>query len=304
MEIEKDYENLCELYKKFGSLKDFDDVFYSTDSPMPYKNLKIYPVKTIYYMFFHILVDCFFVNKYDSKVAKCIGMNPLQFLFFEGKIKTIDDREIDNVSQYCLPLLKELLLMCLRLKDKNDKGFDTINFIIEENKYYMVINGDKYDWKDFERIRDIICEQNCVELPDLKVHPAIRKKLKEKDLLLAKCNKNKVATFEELVDSLMLAGKFSQDYVLNLSIRRFTHLLERYDIMKHYDLYTILSPNMDKKDREKILSWNSQTPRKDTYLDKVTSLGEIEKSIGNVGNRNISKVEKLGSVVDMTTKTK
>jgi hypothetical protein len=271
-----DYKKLYDLYKKFGSGEDLNVVFYSTNQPVPYKDLFIYPVKTIYYMFFHSLAECFFVNKYDSGLAECMGMNPLQFLFYQDLSK-----KIDNANNY-LPRLEFLLLMCLQKPEFDNSGEKTIKFIEKGKKQLISIDGKLYDWKDFEKMRDIICEQNCIELPDWKIHPDIRKKLKEKDELMARINKRKIASFEELIDCLMLASGYTEEYILNLSIRRFTNLLRRYDIMKNYELMTILSPNMEKKDRDNILSWNSAIPKQDQYFSKVTNLAEIEKKVNGI----------------------
>lgn len=274
--LTEDYRKLYELYKNFGSMENFNIVFYSTNQPIPYKNLFIYPVKTIYYIFFHTLAECFFINKYDSKIDECMGMNPLQFLFYRNS-----DKGIDNAMNY-LPLLEHLLLMCLNKSQTMENGKRTIEFVEKNKKQFIRIENKDFGWRDFEKIRDIICEQNCIQLPDWKIHPDIRKKLKEKDELMARINKQKIASFEELIDCLMLASGYSEEYILNLSIRRFTNLLKRYDIMKNYELMTILTPNMDKKDREKIMSWNCAIPKQDQYLSKVTNLSEIEKQISGM----------------------
>jgi len=271
-----DYKKLYDLYKKFGSSEDLNIVFYSINQPVPYKDLFIYPVKTIYYMFFHFLAECFFVSKYDSGIDECMGMNPLQFLYYQDL-----NKKIDNANNY-LPYLELLLLMCLQKSEISDDGKKTIEFIKKDNKQFIRIDSQLYNWKDFEKIREIICEQNCIKLPDWKIHPTIRKKLKEKDELLNRINKRKIGSFEELVDCLMITSGFSEEYILNLSIRRFTNLLKRYDIMKNYELMTILSPNMEKRDREKILSWNSAIPIQDQYFSKITNLAEIERTVSGI----------------------
>lgn len=272
--LEDDCKKLYDYYKLFGSKEELNIIFYSINKPMPYKELLIYPVKTIYYMIFHIFAECFFANKYDSGLPECMGMDPLQFLFYQDFSKGVD-----NADKY-LPLLQELLLLCLQLPKKDEKGQDTVKFVQDGKKCFIIIQGVKYDWKDFEKIRDIICEQNSITLPDFKIHPDIRKKLEEKDKLLAKSNKQKIASFEELIDCLMLAGHFEEDYILELPIRRFNNLLQRYGIMKDYELSTILSPNMEKKDREKIKSWISAIPKKDQYFSKVTNITDIERAVG------------------------
>lgn len=278
--LKEHYDKLFEYYSLFNKDESFRTVFYSVNSPIPYKDLVIYPVQTMFYMIFHTFAQCFFASKYDSGIAECMGYNSLQFLFYQNK-----DKGVDNANTY-LPSLEHLLLLCLR-KPATIDGKKTIDFIQrDKNKCYIVIEGKEYDWKDYEVIRDIICKQNSVELPDYSIHPDIRRKLKEKEDLLARVNKTKIASFEELIDCLMLAGHFEEEYILNLPIRRFNNLLNRYDIMKNYELMTILSPNMEKKDREKIASWISAMPQKDQYFSKITNINEIQKNMGDgVGSK-------------------
>ena len=275
--MEKDYYGkLYEYYYLFGKDKTFLHVFYELNAPVPYKDLFIYPVKALYYNVFMSLASCFFANKYDSGIRECMGMNSLQFLFYQ------DEKNGINNAQTYLPLLEQLLLMCLH-KECNTNGKQTIDFIRKDkNKCFILIDGKQYDWKDFEAIRDIICEQNCIELPDYKIHPDIRKKIKEKEDLLNRVNESKPAPFGELVDCLMLIGHFSEEDVLNLPIRRFVNLLKRYNIIKSYELMTILSPNIKDRDREKIMSWISAMPKKDQYFSKVQKLSEIENKIGDI----------------------
>lgn len=266
-------DKLYELYEKFGGGKNLYQVFYATNNPVPYKQLLIYTVKTEYYMFFHTLAQVFFATKYDSGLSECMGMNMLQFLFYVDKKKGID-----NANTY-LPMLECLLCLCLRIPEFNENNEKNIEFWAREKKCYIKIFGIDYDWQDYENIREIISEQNSIELVDYKIHPDIRKKIAEKERILAKQNNNKIGSFEELVDSLMLAGGYTEEYILNLSIRRFTNLLKRYDIMKHYDLMTLLSPNIDKKDREKIISWNCAMPKKDQFKDKIQNASEYMEAL-------------------------
>ena len=122
-------------------------------------------------------------------------------------------------------------------------------------------------------------------MPDYTIHPVIRRMLEEKEKLLAKINKNKVGSFEELVDSLMIVSGFSEDYIHDLTIRRFTNLLRRYEIVSTYELGTLLSPNMEKKDRESILSWNSPIPKNSQFTDKVQKLSDLENQIKKINGQ-------------------
>ena len=277
--IKEHYQDCLKYYEKFGKGEDFRAVFYSLQFPMPYKDLTLYPVKTYNYMVFHTLAQVFFKHKYDAGLPECMGMNHLQFLMYENPSKGIF-----NAQQY-VPQLTLLLQMCLHWEDTNEAGKERIKFVKDGKKCYIYFDDKRYDWQDFENIKTIICEQNCIELPDYTIHPDIRRKLEEKEKLLAKINKNKVGSFEELVDSLMIVSGFSEDYIHDLTIRRFTNLLRRYEIVSTYELGTLLSPNMEKKDRESILSWNSPIPKNNQFTDKVQKLSDLENQIKKINGQ-------------------
>jgi hypothetical protein len=281
-------KNTNAIYNIFGKDEKLNDIFYSTHLPIKYKELTFYPVKTGYFQIFHILAQVFWVTKYDSGISdpKVMGMTNFGFLFYQNK-----DLKIDNYSS-CLPQLELLLLICMNKFDLIGKIADSnfvehfITFKTIENKYYFIYQNSTYDFKDYENIKSIICEQNSLKLPDYNIHPDIRKKLEEKDRLMARVNENKIGSFEELVDCLMLATHYGEEDIYNLSIRRFVNLLNRYGIFKDYELYTLLSPYIDKKDRNKFkfLSWNSAIPKKDSYYSKVQNIQEIKNQLDKMNN--------------------
>ena len=270
MECEKSIDELYHIFEKTIPKENLNDCLFAISSPITYKELKFYPIKVKYYQFFNIVASVFSMTKYDSGLPECMGMNMLQFLFYQDKEKGIDNASV------ALPLLQILLEMCMRIPTFNDEGKENIYFWRDGKKCYMNIFGKDYNWQDYEEIRKIIAAQNGIELVDYTIHPDVRKLIEEKKRLRAASEENKVGTFEELIDSIMLASGQSEDAVLNMTVRRFINLIQRYDIMLSYELYTQLSPYIDKKDKKGIVRWNGAIKKDNDYMSHLVKASDLE----------------------------
>lgn len=278
MKCEKSIGELSEFFQKnIGvSENDVQETLFAISEPVRYKGLTFYPVKVKYYQFFNVLASVFSMTKYDSGIPECMGMNMLQFLFYQDLEKGID------IASVALPLLRELLEMCMLIPALNEKGKENIEFIKNGKKCFIRIFGREYDWKDYEAIRQLIAKQNSIQLVDYKIHPDIRKKIDEAKRLRAQSNGNTVGSFEELIESVMLASGLSEEYVLNLTIRRFFNLIQRYDIMLDYKMYTLLSPYIDKKNKMSIPRWNGKAKKEDYFHDNVQRASDLEKKLKSI----------------------
>lgn len=273
MECEKSIDELYHIFDGVVPKEDLNECLFAISSPITYKGLKFYPIKVKYYQFFHIVASVFSMTKYDSGLPECMGMNMLQFLFHQDKEKGIDNASV------ALPLLQILLEMCMRIPSVDEDGNENILFKRDGKKCYIEIFGTRYDWQDYEEIRKIIAEQNGIELVDYNIHPDIRKLIEEKKKLRAQSAENKIGTFEELIDSVMLASGQDEEKVLNLTIRRFINLIQRYDIMLTYELYTQLSPYMEKKDKHGIVRWNGAIKKDNDYKSHLVKASDLENKL-------------------------
>ena len=273
MECEKSIDELYHIFEDVVPKEDLNECLFAISSPITYKGLKFYPIKVKYYQFFHIVASVFSMTKYDSGLPECMGMNMLQFLFYQNKEKGIDNASL------ALPLLQILLEMCMRIPTTDENGNDNIVFWQDGKKCFIKIFGVNYDWRDYEEIRKIIAAQNGIELVDYNIHPDVRKLIEEKKKLRAASEENKVGTFEELIDSVMLASGQDEDKVLNLTMRRFINLIQRYDIMLSYELYTQLSPYIDKKDKKGIVRWNGAIKKDNDYKSHLVRASDLEDKI-------------------------
>jgi predicted RND superfamily exporter protein len=143
----------------------------------------------------------------------------------------------------------------------------------------MQIDDKEYNGKDFDVIRKIICEQNAIELPDETTHPDVVKAYKEMEEYKRKQSKVKICSFEDQINVVVAKSSYRREEVVKMTIRSFTRLLERIDKVLHYEIYTLLSPNMDKKGQQSIEHYMSDSSIKDKYKNSMMDFDEFKNKI-------------------------
>lgn len=243
------------------------DISCAFDMPIQYKGLTLYPVQIKFHPFFSMFVSCLTMDKNHTGDFNIVSMSYLKYLYYLAWEK--------KQSEYLL-LLKELLLLCTRLdaefEDDNGNKHETIDFITDEKgRPKIQILNNLYNEKDFQKIREIICVQNDVGLPNDKIHSDIQKAIDFAAELDKKTNGDKICSLESLINALSVACGIDEKILRDKSIRKIINMLERYEILSSYQLQTILSPNMDEKGRKKITHWLSETK-------KQTDVGRYSRS--------------------------
>lgn len=275
-----EYTNYDEILNYYMDLykdnPDIEDFLMQNDLPVPYKDLKIFPVKISMNIFFQSFASCLVLQQHRIADAEVLRLKYLDFLFYVNKVKGIDN------TLYSL-YLKELLYICLRLprtiKNENNEDIPTIDFVYSNNNHLIRIYNKTYNAEDFENIRRIICKQNLIELPDVKSSPDIEKKYEEYIAYLKKIGKIKTGNFEDLSLCLMSELGYTKEEVKNLTIRTFYSLLERVGFIMDSKILRLLSPNLEKKDIDKIPNWTDKIVRK-THLEEMSSsVQDMEKKI-------------------------
>lgn len=275
MDIRKyEFNVLCNLYKQSGGAEALHELFYANDFPIPYKNLLIYPVNVCLYQIFHSFADCLILDEeqLEGGDVKAIKMSYLSFLYYRAK----KDKGI------ALGNLIEVLKMVLKVEGflDDNKEIPCIGYAFDDKDNLRIrVFNDTYDHKDFNKIRKIICEQNCIEMPDMEMHPSLKKKYKEAQDFARKLNKNKVCSFEDMKSRITARTGLVREQLNNLTIREFTKLLESLEIIVTYDIETLLSPNMKKEDIKKIPHWLSEVKNTDKYKDYRTDLDKLKSDI-------------------------
>lgn len=180
----------------------------------------------------------------------------------------------ENGDQTNLIFLTELLLICLRLPRTTTKDGKEIPSVevarAADGKVYLMINGDRWGSNDFDNIRRIILRQNALEPPREDVHPDILKAYQEYEEFVRRRNKVKLCSFADQLNVLMLKTAYTKDKIMSMTIRTFTKLLERADLMINYELGTLLTPYMSKDGAKNITHYLSDTTKdkiKEMYVD-------------------------------------
>ena len=152
------------------------DHYLCYDLPIPYRNIKIYPGTVRDYIEFTSYSQCLYIDKDTIPDPTIISMKDLDYIVYAT--------EQNAEKQPYLYWFDRLLAICL----KQEKSFENLQESLKRYKYdekhrvFFVINGEKYTNKDFLKIKDIICKQNLVELPDKTISKEVRDSLDEGDV--------------------------------------------------------------------------------------------------------------------------
>ena len=245
------------------------DVYYTFDEPVPYKKLKIYPAKMKDYWLFNVLAEILVIDKNSIPDINVIQMSYLDYIFYS--------HTEENYHIYKLDALLKMVLRDDELEIKYAKD--------EKNKTYLVIDDEIYDSGDFEEIRKIICDYNEIEMIDESISKEVRDKMREADRLRMKVNGNKMGSLEDQIVAIMISTSLSVDDVKELSIRKFSKILERADLKLHYEIY--LSASMSGfvkfKDNSFIKHWLSGV-EKDKFAGRMVEYNEVKNKI-NFGSQ-------------------
>lgn len=240
-----------------------NEIFYIYDDPVPYKDLKIYPVTVRNYMEFHFFVDCLLQEKNSYPDAKIISMSYLRFLY-----------HVSNEENNLLVKLNFLLRMCLRLEDD-----ELISYKTENDKAVFYINDKKYTANDFDNIAKIICEQNCVDTIDENIQKELRDEMEKAKELRKKIQNVKMCSFEDMLICVMISTPMKLEDIYNLTIRKFGKIVKRIDHKMHYQIYKTASLSGFVKFKTEILDWMADLENKDKYSDVKVDKEEIERKV-------------------------
>lgn len=240
-----------------------NEIFYIYDDPVPYKDLKIYPVTVRNYMEFHFFVDCLLQEKNSYPDAKIISMSYLRFLY-----------HVSNEENNLLVKLNFLLRMCLRLEDD-----ELISYKTENDKAVFYINDKKYTANDFDNIAKIICEQNCVDTIDESIQKELRDEMEKAKELRRRIQNVKMCSFEDMLICVMISTPMKLEDVYNLTIRKFGKIVKRIDHKMHYQIYKTASLSGFVKFKTEILDWMADLENKDKYSDVKVDKEEIERKV-------------------------
>lgn len=251
--------------------------------PQLYKEISFYPLmihEREQYEEFYIL---FTFNKDQIRDKNIAKMSYLKFLIcilpyvykcdirsllikFLSHITRCDQIEItDNVSDDDKQAIVDLMEMM------SDDQLDDINFHYEfytleqlnKLRFFITIDGMRFNESDFEVIREIILKQYDLDLDYIR---SFDETLEENLKILRKSND---ITFEEQVFSLSAVMKLPVYEIKNqFTIYQFNKTIERLHLVEDYEAFKGLeSAGFIKLKKGEIAHWLSHVPKKGRYAD-------------------------------------
>jgi hypothetical protein len=244
------------------------DRLYTLDEPVPYKNIKLYPVKVKDYDMFYRCISSLTIEKQSVSDVNIIKMSYLEYLYHSH----VDKNEIDY-----LILFDYLLHLCMRLDENIEIKYQVNN----GNKPVFKINEEVFDSADFDEIRSIICDQNCVELADETIQKEIREKMQEAREMKARNSGNKPASFEDTILCLIASTSMNLEQVYDLSLRKFIKLLQRVDAKLHYQIYmtAAMSGMVEFKDKSILRHWMSDLEKENKNSDVLLNFDSVKNKV-------------------------
>lgn len=267
------YEKIVELYKMLGEQEDLLNVFYTNDYPVPFKSLKIYPVQMDLYFYFQVFSQCLLEPHKTSGDIKAISMSYLRYLCYLGT---------DKQRPEILVFLSELISIVFKIPKfvKNDKGEKTYNIDINFDEAIIRVGEETINEKEFDTFRKIVLEQNALELPDETLNPELVKAYKELEQFKQKQSNVKMCDIEGQIDIVIAQTSYRKDEILKMTIRTFSHLFERLLMITNYEIQSLLTPYMEKKDQKNITHYLADNHR--TLKERIEKESMDESSLRKI----------------------
>ena len=269
------YKKIVELYQMANQDDSMLKVFYANDYPVPLKkDLVLYPVQVDLYFYFHLLVECLLLPHLTSGDIKAISMSYFEYLCY---------RCIEKNDMMHIIYLSELLFIVLRKDRKyiDDNGNEQDTVVVDLTHKKLQICGVEISNEEFDFMRKVILEQNAIEVPDETLPPDLVKAFKEKEEFRLTQSRVKMCSFEDQINVVVAQSSYRRDEIMTMTIRSFTRLLTRIDKIMSYEISTLLSPNMEKKDRDKIPHYmeSIDTSLKERYEKEFTDIQSLKEKI-------------------------
>lgn len=255
-----------------------DDISYylTYDLPVPYRNLRIYPVRIKDYMHFVGFSQCLLLEKNYVPDVKIIAMTELEYIFHLTFTEPSKNPQLLWFDRMLALILKE---------EDSFKDFETSigrYRYDEKGKPIFEIGGAVYTSQDFEEIKRIVCEQNNIVLPDENISKEVRDSLEAARKYKEKLSGTTPGSLEDFVVSLALVTGWTLEYVNEMTVRKFVLSLRRMDNFVHYKIYlsASLSGMVEFKDKSFIKHWlDGLAQSEDRYTDVSMNLDEIKGKV-------------------------
>lgn len=254
------------------------EIQYTFDDPVEFKNgLMLYPVPLRKYYEFYFYAQCLMLEK-NSVREPMLALKTISMTYFEYLAFVSNDDKYNDKNPSPLLLFFPLLRLCLRLPEETKYDF---GYRKEDGKPVFIINDNVYDSSDFDLFREIVSEQNELELPDERIQKDVRDSMDRARRERAKLNGQTTAGLEDQIIALSVYTGLDIKVLYDFSLRKFTRMVRRADHILHQKIYlgASLFGFAEFKDKSFIKSWLADIEDEDKTKGVTTDLESIENKV-------------------------
>jgi len=143
------------------------------------------------------------------------------------KQQNTDEEAIDYFTNHI-----SLYQWIINIPEVKESYLQLFYFIFKEDVF------DKVNDDNFEYLRQLIMEMNCIKEEKINPNPEIQKWIdKSKKFKQG----NEILTFEDIVTSIAVGTGYTYEYINNLTLYQFNLTFQRISAFKSYDTSTLFS---------------------------------------------------------------
>ena len=251
---------------------------YTFDLPVKYKGLELHPVTMKNYYMLSALIQCLMIERaLDPNPMVALTMTRLDYLLYKSEVIVISGKKTFSQES---PANYFVNLLALVTKDTSDE-FSVSFGKNKMGKSVFTYKDVEYDNSDFEKIREIIAEQNSIDLPDESIQKNVRDEMEEARRYKQRVRGNKMAPLEEQMIALSLFSGISLEKIYEMTIRKFILSVQRATHMIYQNAYlnASLSGMVEFKDKSIIKSWLSELDDNSDNSDITMDVDEVQDKI-------------------------
>ena len=261
-------------------IKTLKDLYFTFDEPVPFKELMLYPVQVKDYFAFMSASQCLTMNKNDDpKGIAMTNLDYLIYKMQQEKEGALFSQSFQIILKLCCHIENGLAcdkcgkrleyddyrakieaLMAQAEKDPQSVTQEMVEQITkcdceehgkfqpilryekdEQSKHnVLIIEGKRFDFRDFNRLRKYILYQN---LPDYKDDSFVDKAIREDQAAKAELQARGqgTASFEDKINAVVLFTHYTLDYIYEMPLRKF---LEIFSLANEQLEYKILKQGL------------------------------------------------------------
>lgn len=261
-----------EILKEVKTLK---DLYFTFDIPVPFKSLVLTPVKVKDYFAFMSASQCLTLNKNDDpKGIPMTNLDYLIYKMSSQEEGPLFSQSLQIVLRLCAGIENGLICdrcgkrieydeyrkkiedLAAQVQEhpedfpqeeiekrlscdceQHGKFQPILRYEKDENSKHqvLIISGEKYDFKDFNRLRKYILYQN---LPDYKDDSFVDKAIRDDQAAKAELQARGqgTASFEDKIIAVALLTNYTIEQIYELSLRKFLQLFSMANELMEYKI--------------------------------------------------------------------